>query len=120
MHERYILPALAPLALVAALLRPAPRLPFVLLSAAVFLNLIHVLPLTRAQIQLMERLPDIRIWLSLVNTALLVWWTWLFPRPAPVGIVRREAELTKDSAMDWQHYLTDYNEKLGWSTSASC
>lgn len=79
MHERYILPALAPLALVAALLRPA-RLPFVLLSAAVFLNLIHVLPLTRAQIQLMERLPDIRIWLSLVNTALLVWWTWLFAR----------------------------------------
>jgi Gpi18-like mannosyltransferase len=83
MHERYILPALAPLALAAALLRPA-RLPFVLLSATVFLNLIHVLPLTRDQIALMERLPDIRFAISLANTALLVWWTALFvrgPRP---------------------------------------
>jgi len=79
MHERYILPALAPLAVAAALLRPA-RLPFVLLSATVFLNLIHVLPLTRDQIQLMERLPDIRFALSAANTALLVWWTWLFVR----------------------------------------
>ncbi len=79
MHERYILPALAPLAVAAALLRPA-RLPFLLLSLTVFLNLIHVLPLTRAQIQLMERLPDIRFALSAANTALLVWWTWLFVR----------------------------------------
>ena len=79
MHERYILPALAPLAVAAALLRPA-RLPFVLLSATVFLNLIHVLPLTRDQIQLMERLPDIRFALSAANTVLLVWWTWLFVR----------------------------------------
>ncbi|HRI57509.1 MAG TPA: hypothetical protein PK170_10475, partial [Anaerolineae bacterium] len=72
-------PALAPLAVAAALLRPA-RLPFVLLSATVFLNLIHVLPLTRDQIQLMERLPDIRFALSAANTVLLVWWTWLFVR----------------------------------------
>ncbi len=79
MHERYILPALAPLALTAALLRPA-RLPFVLLSATAFLNLIHVLPLTRDQIALMERLPDIRFAISAANTALLVWWTWLFVR----------------------------------------
>jgi Gpi18-like mannosyltransferase len=81
MHERYILPALAPLAVAAALLRPA-RLPYLLLTLTVFLNLIHVLPVTRDQIQLMERLPDIRIWLSLANTALLVWWTWLFARGA--------------------------------------
>lgn len=79
MHERYILPALAPLALAAALLRPA-RLPFVLLSATVFLNLIHVLPLARSQIQLMETLPDIRFAISVANTVLLVWWTWLFVR----------------------------------------
>jgi Gpi18-like mannosyltransferase len=79
MHERYILPALAPLALAAALLRPA-RLPFALLSITVFLNLIHVLPLTRSQIQLMETLPDIRFAISAANTALLVWWTWLFVR----------------------------------------
>ena len=79
MHERYILPALAPLALAAALLRPA-RLPFVLLSATIFLNLIHVLPLTRGQIQWMETLPDIRFAISAANTVLLVWWTWLFVR----------------------------------------
>ena len=79
MHERYILPALAPLALAAALLRPA-RLPFVLLSVTTLLNLIHVLPVTRDQIQLMETLPDIRIHISVANTALLVWWTWLFAR----------------------------------------
>jgi len=81
MHERYILPALAPLAVAAALLRPA-RLPYLLLTLTVFLNLIHVLPVTRDQIQWMERLPDVRIWLSLANTALLVWWTWLFARGA--------------------------------------
>jgi len=79
MHERYILPALAPLALTAALLRPA-RLPFVLLSITTLLNLIHVLPVTRDQIQLMETLPDIRIHISVANTALLLWWTWLFAR----------------------------------------
>jgi Gpi18-like mannosyltransferase len=79
MHERYILPALAPLALTAALLRPT-RIPFMLLTITTLLNLIHVLPITRDQIQLMETLPDIRIWISLANTALLVWWTWLFAR----------------------------------------
>lgn len=84
MHERYILPALAPLAVVAALVRPA-RLPFVLLSITVFLNLIHVLPLTRAQIQWMETLPDIRFAISIANTLLLAWWTALFVRRAPVA-----------------------------------
>lgn len=88
MHERYILPALAPLAVAAALLRPA-RLPFVLLSATAFLNLIHVLPITRDQIALMERLPDIRFAISLANTALFLWWTALFVRgprpPTPSG-----------------------------------
>ncbi|HSN75332.1 MAG TPA: glycosyltransferase 87 family protein [Anaerolineae bacterium] len=79
MHERYILPALAPLALTAALLRPT-RVPFVLLSVTALLNLIHVLPVTRDQIQLMETLPDIRIHISVANTALFVWWTWLFVR----------------------------------------
>jgi Gpi18-like mannosyltransferase len=79
MHERYILPALAPLALTAALLRPA-RIPFVLLTVTTFLNLIHVLPLTRDQIQLMEIWPDFRIAISVANTLLLVWWTWLFGR----------------------------------------
>jgi Gpi18-like mannosyltransferase len=83
MHERYILPALAPLALVAALLRPGLA-PYLLLSLTAFLNLIHVLPITRDQIALMETLPDIRFAISLANTALLVWWTALFvrgPRP---------------------------------------
>jgi Gpi18-like mannosyltransferase len=79
MHERYILPALAPLALVAALLRPALA-PYLLLSLTAFLNLIHVLPVTRDQIALMERLPDIRFAISLANTALFVWWTALFVR----------------------------------------
>lgn len=90
MHERYILPALAPLAVAAALLRQA-RLPFLLLSLTVFLNLIHVLPLTRAQLQLMERLPDIRFALSAANTALLVWWTWLFVRGERGGAARPAA-----------------------------
>lgn len=79
MHERYILPALAPLALVAALLRPAFA-PYLLLSLTSFLNLIHVLPVTRDQIALMETLPDVRFLISGVNTALFVWWTWLFVR----------------------------------------
>ena len=79
MHERYILPALAPLALTAALLRPA-RLPFVLLTVTTVLNLIHVLPLARDQIRLMETWPDFRIAISVANTVLLVWWTWLFVR----------------------------------------
>jgi hypothetical protein len=79
MHERYILPALAPLAVVAALLRPGFA-PYLLLSLTAFLNLIHVLPVTRDQIALMETLPDIRFAISLANTALLVWWTALFVR----------------------------------------
>lgn len=79
MHERYILPALAPLALVAALHRPALA-PYLLLSLTAFLNLIHVLPVTRDQIALMETLPDIRFLISGVNTALFIWWTWLFVR----------------------------------------
>ncbi|MFZ2488117.1 MAG: glycosyltransferase 87 family protein [Anaerolineae bacterium] len=84
MHERYILPALAPLAVAAALIKPA-RLPFALLSVTVFLNLIHVLPLTRAQIQWMETLPDIRFMISITNTALLAWWTAVFARRTPTA-----------------------------------
>lgn len=84
MHERYILPALAPLAVAAALIKPA-RLPFALLSVTVFLNLIHVLPLTRAQIQWMETLPDIRFAISIANTVLLAWWTALFLRYTPAA-----------------------------------
>lgn len=83
MHERYILPALAPLAVVAALLTQT-RAPFGLLSITTLLNLIIVLTIvfavTHSQLNLLERLPDVRPWVSVVNTVLLAWWTWLFAR----------------------------------------
>ncbi|MER2598651.1 MAG: glycosyltransferase 87 family protein [Caldilineales bacterium] len=81
MHERYLVPALAPLAVVAVLKRPA-RLPFALLSLTLFLNLIHVLPLLRAQIEWMKTLPDIRFAIAVANTVLLAWWSALLLRPA--------------------------------------
>ncbi len=95
MHERYILPALAPLALAAALLRPALA-PYLLLTFTAFLNLIHVLPVTRAQLGLMETLPDIRFAISLANTALFAWWTWLFVRgPGPLNLPDAQPGPTK-------------------------
>lgn len=77
MHERYILPALAPLALPAVMQRRA-RLPYALLSLTVLLNLIRVLPLTAAQLRLMEAIPGDRLLISLINSGLFVWLTLLY------------------------------------------
>lgn len=77
MHERYILPALAPLALPAATQRRA-RLPYALLSLAALLNLIRVLPVTPGQLRLMEAIPGDRLLLSAVNSGLFVWFTLLY------------------------------------------
>lgn len=77
MHERYSLPALAPLAL-PAVTRRQVRLPYALLSLSVLLNLIRVLPVTPGQLKLMEALPGDRLLLSLANSALFVWLTLLY------------------------------------------
>ena len=79
MHERYILPALAPLALPAALDRRA-RAAYLLLSLTVLFNLVRVLPFSSFVLRLLESIPGDRLLISLANTGLLILWTWLYWR----------------------------------------
>lgn len=80
MHERYIVPALAFLALPAALPGRRRLLAYLLLSGAVLLNLVRVLPFLPVVLRTFEAIPGDRVMISLAISALFVWWTWLFWR----------------------------------------
>lgn len=85
MHERYILPALAFLALPAALNGRQHLLAYLLLSGAVLLNLLRVLPFAPVVLQAFVQIPGDRLIISLATTGLFVWWTLLYLRAGPVG-----------------------------------
>ncbi|MCB0241773.1 MAG: DUF2029 domain-containing protein [Anaerolineae bacterium] len=80
MHERYVLPALAFLALPAALRGRQRLLAYLLLSGVILLNLLRVLPFAPAVYQLFERIPADRVLMALASTALFAWWTLLYLR----------------------------------------
>ena len=80
MHERYVLPALAFLALPAALFSRRHLLAYLLLIGAIMLNLLRVLPFAPVAYVAFERLPGDRVLIALASTALFVWWTLLYLR----------------------------------------
>lgn len=77
MHERYILPALAFLALPAARDRKL-LLAYLALSVAVLLNLVGVLPFAAWIYRLLSALPGERLAVALANLALLIWMTYRY------------------------------------------
>lgn len=84
MHERYVLPALAFLALPAATGRRR-RLAYLLLSGVIVLNLLRVLPFAPAVYLFFERIPGDRVLMALASTVLFVWWTLLYLRAGRVS-----------------------------------
>lgn len=80
MHERYSLPALAFLALPAALAGRQRLLAFLLLSAMIWLNLLRVLPFAPAVLRAFEGVPGDRLLIALAISGLFVWWTVMFWR----------------------------------------
>ncbi len=80
MHERYVLPALAFLALPAALSSRRHLLAYLMLSGAVLLNLLRVLPFAPAVLRAFVQIPGDRLIISLATTGLFVWWTLLYLR----------------------------------------
>ncbi|MEZ4769948.1 MAG: glycosyltransferase 87 family protein [Caldilineales bacterium] len=89
MHERYVLPALAFLALPAA--RGRQRLlAYLLLSGAVALNLLRVLPFAPAVYFTFERIPGDRVLIALASTALFIWWTLIYLRAGSTVATEKE------------------------------
>lgn len=94
MHERYVLPALAFLALPAALLSRRHLLAYLLLSGAILLNLLRVLPFAPAVYYAFERIPGDRLLIALASSALFVWWTLLYLRAGPIRDATSEVAQT--------------------------
>ena len=104
MHERYVLPALAFLALPVALYPRRYLLPYLLLVGAILLNLLRVLPFAPIAFYAFERIPGDRVLIALANTALFVWWTLLYLRAADVS--RRLPKLPAGSSNQMESVVT--------------
>ena len=92
MHERYVLPSLALLALPAVQLGRRGIAAYALLSLTTFLCLLRVFPFGPGIYGLMETVPGSRVVLAVANIAVFVLWTALYlhrpaspaaPLPAP-------------------------------------
>lgn len=90
MHERYVLPALAFLALPAARDRRV-LLPYLLLTAVVSYNLVAALPWGLGIARLLESLPGGWALASLATLGLFIWLTVLYGRYARRGVAAKEA-----------------------------